>query len=217
MQSLCILLGICNDGIPLFWNFNSRLSGSLLILGGENSENTNNIRMIVKSSIRVNEPLSYEVVTNDPYEWETSAVIKSLALHITTWETKSIEDLISSLVKEVEQNFDNCADECKLFILDDLTQVKRLDKKVQENLMWLIYYGPKAGIWSAATLNANQVFHFMDWLDLFEMRLIGKTASSMLASHFGITSGHQTETLIHGREFLAWDKGKWKKLQLPEF
>jgi hypothetical protein len=212
------LLGIQEDGVPLLLDLTNPRFGSVLIIGDTNSGKTNLLRVIIGSAIYINgvDQLCYEVITNRPKEWKTNHTINKPFLSITDWETDTTAHVLSNLVLEVKQRLDNAQEgTITLLILDDLAQVKKLGNKIQDALAWLIYYGPKAGIWPIASLNAHEAFQVNDWLDLFGTRLIGKITSPIIASELAVFPDPEVEDLVTGIEFSVWEEKKWNKFKIP--
>ena len=213
-----VLLGKCDDGLPLTLELTNPAPGSILIAGDEGSGKTRLLKAIVKSAALLNQPdrLQINIITQKPEEFQEFTRIDSCR-HILPAEDYKTAKLIETLVELTDQRQKSSpGDPSIILAVDDLAHLSSmLNYEQTARLFRLVRHGPRSRIWVITCLTANrtgEVHHRL--IEGFRTRLTGKTSSIRLS--YEITGDDQSPAvdLEPGSQFCIPVNQDWLKFKI---
>jgi hypothetical protein len=207
-----VFLGLCDDGQHLTVDLNNPAPGSLLITGDAASGKTRLCRSILASVSLINSPaqVSYYILAEDPNEYTDlaeSGNCRKLADYRDTNGTWIIQELFDECEKRQAM-----AGTIKFILLiENLGEyLKKLDVSWQTKLLRIIKHGPRAGIWTLATLPAASVERVESAaLDAFRTHLLGSVADPARATFLAGDNACPAGQLEKGAQFCASSAAGW--------
>jgi hypothetical protein len=214
-----ILIGSCDDGLPVLVDLSSSQAGSLLILGGPGSGKTTLLLSILASACRINsarkirttcisarlpdfgpilaEPHCYRF--SDPYEGLAAGLVRELA-DLACQRTMG-KDLGPAI----------------LLAIDDLGELLgNLDEEDAQRLYWLIKEGPASQVWTLATLDASRAnAHGPNLIDFFGTCLVGRIEIEQQSFLPTQIQEARPEQLLPGAQFCARFENEWVRFWVP--
>lgn len=215
-----ILLGRCQDGLPLLMGLSNPEIGAILIGGDPGSGKTHHIQVLVDSATRTHAPHDLQVVvlTHKPDEWDllfNDDRARRYFQSCHAWYDRRAEDVIQSLYNLAGSRRDSQKEgPTMLFILDDLNFVEILNFEAQFQLHWLLTYGAQSNIWVIGAINASLAGRYRFWLESFRTRIIGRVRSSLHLSEVTLQDEIRMKTL-EPSTFRVWSGKDWMTYQIP--
>jgi hypothetical protein len=206
-------LGIASDGLPLLLNLRDPAPGPLLILADQGSGKTHFLQVLTRAAIRLlsAEKTHYAVLTEFPDEWQDFQSAPH-SLGISSIYDDSTSELLYKLACQAETGKTNYS---TLVLFDGFHAVPYLEAAEQENLLYLLQYGPQAGIWPVVSMNAPHALKMPEWLSYFHSRIFGRIAHAEIASELTPLPGAGLDTLFPGAQFCLRQKAHWLRFWLP--
>jgi len=213
-----VILGKCEDNLPLTLELTNPAPGSILICGDRDSGKTRLLTAILKSAILLNdsERLRICVISSNPDNYEelqkTPHFVKVLSP-----EQSAEQELIKNLV---EINADRCqngiTDPAIVLAIDDLvTYAETLETNQIADLYRVVRHGPRTRIWTIASLHTIRLNTInKKLLSAFRTRFTGKIASSYLASEFTESDNSPATSLEMGEQFCVPVNQNWLKFSI---
>lgn len=219
-NSCSLLLGQCDDGLPLLIELGEPELGATLVSCERGKGKTHQLQVMADSAVQLRSPsqLQLGVLTFKPAEWqawETNPQQRKYLQGIYAWYDPWAEGMIQTLVDLAEARRDNQrlgAD--VLLFLDDLNFVEELSYEAQVNLHWLLEYGSQSGVWLVGAINAHLAADFRYWVDAFRTRIIGQVKSDGNQEILALSQGPGTAD-FEPAMFRAWLGNDWRTYRLP--
>lgn len=220
VNSCSLLLGQCEDGLPLLIELGEPELGATLISCERCMGKTHQLQVMADSAVQLRSPsqLQLGVLTFKPAEWqawETNPKRRKYLQGIYAWYDPWVGGLIQAMVDLAEARRDNQrlgAD--VLLFLDDLNFVEELSYEAQVNLHWLLEYGSQAGVWLVGAINAHRAPDFRYWVDAFRTRIIGQVKSERNQEILSLSPGPRTAN-FEPAMFRIWSGDDWRTYRLP--
>jgi hypothetical protein len=219
-QPQAVLLGICEDGLPLTLELEYPSSGSVLILGDAHSGKNRLLQTILASTAALHEPekVIFHLVAAQP---EACAHIEKFANCQANLSMESSEtpDLIHQLVDTLqERRRDRSKGAAILLAIEDLAGLmSRLDSNTQADLFRILRHGPRTRLWTLATLDADQAAaldsHF---LYAFSTFLYGRIADRVLAAQLSDDLRPLPVELQGKNQFCVAFGNQWIRFWIPK-
>lgn len=160
----CVILGICEDGLPIVLDLNHPTSGALVVSGDPHSGKTRLLRSILASAGLMNSPLELQawLYTSQPEEYR-HLVYSTLAPQVIQRRPKAIRQWIDQLLDLANQRLlDQSAGPTILILVDDLADfIYQLDEESYWAFEWIARIGPQLRLWTIAALST----HSLEWVD----------------------------------------------------
>ena len=102
-----------------------------------------------------------------------------------------------------------------ILLFDGLDSILNMDPLGQENLRYLLAYGPQTCIWPMVSLNVACAAQLPEWLALFRTRVYGRIVNPALADELTPIPGAGLNTLFTGAQFCMRQKSHWLRFWLP--
>jgi hypothetical protein len=214
-----ILIGICDDDIPLTLSLDNPAPGALLLIGDTGAGKTRLARSILTSAMQMNTPeqVVYSILASDIHEYTDLAEYDNCR-SLFALRDPALLDLIDQLYEEGEKRRSQPDKQAVLLVIDDLSKfVQRLNIDRLTKLVHLIKHGPRLRIWIAAALSARDVDSTdPSLLDAFRTHLLGSLADPVLATYLGGDASCPVGQLDKGNQFCASVGGEWLKFWIYE-
>lgn len=176
-----VLLGKCQDGLPLLLELGDPQMGAVLISGDGGCGKTHHLQVIVQSAVRMAQAgnMQIAVLTANLGEWAgvlEDEEIKRYMRGIYAWYDPRVAGLIANLTDLAEaRRQGERQGSAIIFVMDDLNFAEGLGCEAQFNFRWLISYGSQSNIWLVAGIHASYASSFQYWLEPFRTRVVGRT------------------------------------------
>lgn len=208
-----LLFGIASDGLPLLLNLRDGAPGPLLVLADQGSGKTMFLQVLARAASGLLSPdrVRYAVLTDFPDEWD-GFESEAHCLGIYPAYKSSAIELLYELACQAEAG---AAKTAVLLLLDGLDSALHIDPVGQENLRYLLEYGPQAHIWPMVSVNAARAAKLPEWLACFRTRIYGRISHPGLAEELTPVPGAGLNTLFPGAQFCLRQKGHWLRFWLP--
>ncbi len=215
-----LLLGQCEDGLPLLMGLDDPAMGAILISGENSCGKTHQLEVMVASAMRLYTPdaLQISILTLHPEEWaylKEDPQRRKYIQSIHPWYDQRSEKLIRTLTNIAEMRRDGKGQATRhMVILDDLNFIEYLSYESQMNIHWLLAYGSQLGFTMLASLNAVYCEDYRYWIDIFRTRILGQTDAQDEVDVLALHPGSCADTLTPGF-FRVWSEGEWLTYRLP--
>lgn len=208
-----VILGRCDDNLPLLLELNNPAPGSILVTGDEGAGKVRLVHSFIKSAVLLNSPgrVQFSVIAREPAWYQPLARYPN-CLQISTPDSPEALQLVETLSAEEElSRKKGPSRRAMLLILDDLSTISDVfSHKHTSRLFRLIKHGPRARIWPVGILQSNRSGNVHEKvIGAFRTRLIGKIASSILAASFAGEDGSPVCELESGNQFCVPVNGDW--------
>ena len=208
-----VILGVCEDNLPLTINLTNPAPGSILITGDQECGKRRLLKAILKSAVLLNNQRRLQIytITKDVQvfgELWRSDVFKKVIIP----ESGEARDLVDSLVDVTyERRITSPGDPSIILAIDDLPAFASAhETELIAQLMRLARHGPRSRVWTIATLSAYRFASVHErLLAAFRTRLIGKVASIRLANDLVGVDPSPAINLERGSQFCVPVNDTW--------
>lgn len=179
-----LVLGACEDGMPLTLELDNPAPGAILIGGDPGSGKTRLLRAILASAALANSPeeVNYCIIASRPEEY--ADLDNDHCQVIFPAGDPGIPELIEELALEAEaRRAARSQGPAILLVIDDLPALLQgLDRQGFSRLYWLVRHGPRSRIWPLASLSSMAAGEMdLRLISVFRSRLTSFTANSQAA------------------------------------
>lgn len=156
-----VVLGVCEDGLPIALDLNDPAPGSLLVLGDRREDQIALLQMAVASLGLRNSPraIQFAIFSHQPENWLAWVNQHGFARHCISIENSqenTLRDRVIQLADWTEQRLiGQRSGPPVLLVIDTLTFLPRLEYDVRLNFDWLVKEGPPARIWTIAAISTD--------------------------------------------------------------
>ena len=175
-----VILGICEDGLPLALDLSDPAPGALLALGDMREEQMGLLRTAVASLSLRNNPRAaqFMVFSHQPDSWQAWVSQNGFDRHciaIENAQEDALRDRILQLADWTEQRrLGQRSGPPVVLVVDTLTFLPRLAYDIRLNFDWLVKEGPQAQIWTIAAISTDLAASLGSrMLRSFQSRIIG--------------------------------------------
>jgi len=208
-----VILGKCDDDLPLTIELTNPAPGSILITGDSGSGKTRLMQSILRSAAVLNNPnnMQFYIITQDPREYEELSLTPNCQQILPVEET-ALQGLVLSLLEKAEQfRRSGPKDPTIMLAIDNLAALSPyLNFELTAALFRLVRHGPRSRIWIIATLPAESADLVHEKiLEAFRTRLVGKISSILRATDITGESSSPATELVCGTQFCVPVKGEW--------
>jgi hypothetical protein len=215
-----LLLGLCEDGLPLLMDLSNPAPGSVLILGDQARSNKN-LLIAMLASVLFYDPrmdIQMDLVTPRPEAFADFSLLDGLV--ISSPFDNTFPELIWHLARGAYQQGNGGRGQVvRVLLIDDLeVALSQLDEIGLGELGWLVQNGPAARIWVMASFNTHQFKEVDDQIiKAFGARLVGSMPKSSMTEYLTALPLDEIVTLFPGSEYCTWISGAPVKFWLPEY
>lgn len=220
MPAQALLLGRCQDGLPLFMDMSNPDLGAILIGGDPGSGKTHHIQALVDTATRTHSPheLQIAILTHKPDEWDlllNTGHARRYFQSCHAWYDKRAEKVIHSLYEMAERRREGHNEGPSIIlVLDDLNFIDNLSFEAQVELHWLLAYGAQSDIWLVGAINAGLASRYRFWMETFRTRIIGRIRS--IGHLRDVTLQDEVRMrILEPSTFRVWTGRDWMTYQIP--
>ncbi len=208
-----LLLGMDGDGLPVLLSLRDPDSGPILLVSDRGCGKTIFLQVLARSVMQLfpAEEIGLVVLTRFPGEWQELESAPHLMGIFPVYEPVSL-DLLYDLACRAETG---TTDRSILLLFDGLDFASRMNPAGQDNLRYLLAYGPQAHIWPIVSVNALRTVKMPDWLSYFHTRIYGHIGHRELADELTPLPGAELDSLLPVAQFSIRKKSQWLKFWLP--
>jgi hypothetical protein len=217
-----VVLGVCEDGLPLALDLFDPTPGSLLAMGDRREEQIALLHNAVASSCLRNSPrtMQFLVISHEPDAWKDWVVQRGFERHCISIETaqeNSLRDTILLLADWTEQRrLGQRSGPPVLLVIDTLTFLPRLDYDIRLNFDWLVKEGPPAQIWTFAAIStelATSLGHRL--LRAFQSRILGWAKDPQVYTRLAGLAAQEAGAYSEAGMFAVQVGENWIQFKLP--
>jgi hypothetical protein len=219
-----VVLGICEDGLPLALDLNDPSPGSLLAMGDAREEQIQLLRMAVASVALRNSPraVQFLVFSHQPdlwQKWVSEHGFDRHCLAIEEAQEDSVCEWIIRLADWTEQRrLGQRSGPPVLLVIDTLTFLPRLAYDIRLNFDWMIKEGPPAQIWTMAAISTDLAASLgIRMLRSFQSRILGCAKDPTVFSRLAGLDEQQAAVFNQPGRFAVQVGDHWLHFQLPAF
>ncbi len=218
LEANTMVIGACDDGLPILLDLTNPTSGSILLVGDGGSGKTRLLASMVQSACLLTPPRALRTagITNSQLEWQRAAT----SSHHYKWaSTRGLEPaaIIHELARVCEQRrYGREGGNTLLLVIDELSDLlENLDMETIDLLTWLVRHGPDSSVWTLATLDAGSNPLHPQVVEAFRTRLYGNMSSSPSGTGDGQIPPDVSASLIAGAQFCLKLEGEWLRFWIP--
>jgi hypothetical protein len=208
-----LLLGLAEDGLPLMLDLYDPAPGPLLVAGDRGSGKTGLLKSLAQASDCKNPgDIQFGVITPFPEEWtEQEALPNCLGI----WPAchPAATDFLSQMVSWADAL--PRSRQVVLVLVDGLDLLTAGEFRIQQDLRWLLMYGPERQVWPVVTVNPGHLTHPETWLDYFQTRILGQVKRQETARSLINDSETNLAVLEAGTQFGLSRPDGWLKFWFP--
>ncbi len=198
-----VLLGVCDDGLPLLLDLFDPSPGSVLIVSDDAEANRAHLQAVLDSALILNTSKQVEINLMAPkpqaFRGTEAPHYKDLLL---AYEAK-VFDLLGDTFELAEKRL-KTKDKTpvRLMVIDQLDVLAaQLDDQSLSFLRWLLRRGPASHVWTIATLSTDKAAALnMGTIRAFSLRLVGRIQNAKHAAYAGSLLQSRVAALKPGEE-----------------
>jgi hypothetical protein len=206
-------LGLTENGLPLQLDLYDPAPGPLLVAGDGDSGKTAFLQSLAQvSNFQDPGDIQFGVLTPFPEEW---TALDALPNCLGIWPAfhSAAREFLSRLVSWADAL--RGSRQVVLALFDGLDLLTASGFKSQNDLRWLLTYGPRMKVWPVVTINPGRLPHLETWLDYFQMRVLGQVKRPQTARLLVSDPEINLAALIPGRQYCLSRPGGVQKFWLP--
>lgn len=200
-----ILLGLCEDGLPLILDLTDPSAGSFLIAGDKAHSNFDLLYSLLTSAYLVNTAEEVNLHLISPLADKLLELHKQPAFKISFHPARpECEIVVEEMVNLVHQRQGTMElQPIHVLAVDGLARLfQTLSPESKYWFNWLVENGPEVGLWVIATLESGKAMRLPNGtIDAFPSRILGHIQSQRAARSLSGLSRNRLDDLIPGEQF----------------
>lgn len=187
LPAYSIMLGVCDDGLPLMLDLTEPGAGSFLIAGDRQSANRAMIRCILETALShaTDREIRIHYFANEEEDIAAKASDSSSqkSIRFGSREAGMVIEGLWKLIGDREKNNENIP--IHLLILDHLEKVLEYhpSEKTAE-LINILQYGPSVGVWAIGAVETRDInTNLFELIEAFPSRIISKVEDKAMARY----------------------------------
>lgn len=177
-----VLLGVCEDGLPVLLDMHDPTPGAVLVMGDERKSQLEMLRAAITSLVIRNTPrnVQFLILSCDPQDWTawiSEQGFQRYNIAIENADEAIIRNWVLRLADWTEQRrMSEHALPAILVVMDTLSFLPRLEYDIRLNFEWMAKEGPQAMIWPFATVSTElaKALSGRRLLRAFKTRILGR-------------------------------------------
>jgi hypothetical protein len=217
-----VVLGVCDDGLPLALDLLDPAPGSLLAMGDIRDEQIRLLRTVIASACLRNSPRTAQflVFSHQPDSWNSWVTENGFERHCITVaqaQEDTIRDWIVQLADWTEQRrLGQRSGPPILLLVDSLNFLPRLAYDIRLNFDWMVKEGPPAQIWTFAAISTELASSLGSrMLRPFQSRILGFARAPEIYIRLAGLEADQAAGYNRPGKFSVQVGDRWLEFQLP--
>jgi len=216
------VLGICQDGLPVLFDFHDQSPGSILISGDQGCGKTHLLKSISEAAIQYNTSwqVNLVVITSKPEDWDglrQSSDWTDYCLGFEPSYERRAEELVSRIARMVEERrFARQHGPTILLIIDNLEKLVNWDSESRDHLEWILKKGPSYRIFPICSIQTEDGLGMGSLLSRFKTRIIGKM-NSPSSRKFLAAGDTGADDALETDQFMVMLDHAWITFKVPMF
>jgi hypothetical protein len=208
-----LLFGIAGDGLPLLLHLRDPRPGPILVMGERGCGKTDFLKVLMLAAGRFSEPAEARFAVLSDHISDFDDLYGSGNL-LGAWPAydAACSDVLFQLASQVQGGGLN---QPLLLLIDGLESVLQMEREAQENLAYILSYGPQSLVWPVVTVNSELALKLSGWLEYFCTRIYGRIANPRTAETLTPQPGAPLNSLFPGSQFCLRQNTNWLKFWLP--
>ena len=215
-----VLLGICEDGLPLLLDFKNPAPGSILLLGDPKQVNRPLLRSLLASAVLLNtaEEVQIYLITAEGAAFAEFQEVPGALEIISPYEDAALELVWYFACRAKEQDCGRQSRGVEVLLIEDLELfVSQLDPQGRKELEWLVTEGSQVGSWVIGSQDAARFGEINEpLLAAFRTQLIGIGDLKRPEVFTRFVEEVQDE-LVPGAQYSARISGEFVRFWLPRY
>jgi hypothetical protein len=215
-----VLLGVCEDGVPLLLDLTDPYSGSYLIAADDHENNFSVLLNLLTSTYLVNNEneVNIHIITPHPEGYAEVQKTRNLKICLTPNQketTIAIEEF-GNLVLARRSSSDLLP--FHILAVDGLVDLYNLlNPQIRSLLHLVIEHGPEVGVWVMATIEAGQINpRIFNILESFPSRILSSIRNPKIARYLSGVSQSLLYDLLPGIEAIVSSQGNFVSVNIPQ-
>jgi hypothetical protein len=214
-----VLIGSCEDSLPVILDLTDPASGSLLLMGDPECGKTSLIKSILASACAINSPAAFQFgcITSHNTGLEELADFPHCC-HLSAPYERKAADFIAELVYLTEQrSYGKNLGGPVILAIDDLSlSTQKFDDDTLKLLSWLIKNGASSQIWTIAGVSTSQFQRLPRTLvTSFKTLMVGAIDPDRSGRFLPPDVLSTAASLIPGAQFAALIEQSWIRFWIP--
>jgi hypothetical protein len=216
LPAYSLLMGICEDGMPLILDLTDPTCGSILIADDNESTNFQLLYSLLTSAYQINTPEEVNLHLISPRADDLVELHKQPSFKISFDPTRpECEIVVEEMVNLIHQRQGTLElQPIHILAIDGLDLLlQNLSPEAQRWFYWLQENGPEAGLWTIASMESHQIkeSHY-SVIDGFPSRILGNIRSPRLARTLSGLGRNRLDDLIPDEQFLVRSESESHKI-----
>ena len=208
-----LLFGIAADGMPLLLQLRDPRPGPVLVLGEKGSGKTEFLQVMLRASQRLSAAsgTQFAVLTAHPADFDDFVPNDS---YLGVWPSYS-DDATEMLYQLAWRVQNPVPSQPVVLLLDGLECILQMEQGAQENLAYILAYGPPSLVWPVVSVNSEMALKLQGWLSYFKTRILGRISNPRTAAALAPQAGAALDGLFPGSQFYLMRTSGGLKFWLP--
>jgi len=216
LPSFSLLLGLCEDALPLVLDLTDPGSGAFLIAGDNGFDNTTLMHSLLTAAFKTNRPSEVSLHLISPHADDLLYFHRQPNFKISYEPYRpEIEIVLEEMVNLVSsRKRSGQITPVHLFAIDGLDLLwQALGPQAKLRLDWLIEHGPGVGLWVFASIESTYISKSLQsTIDLFPSRILGRISQPNLARYLSGLSRSYLSDLVSGAQYFVRTGGNSFKI-----
>jgi DNA segregation ATPase FtsK/SpoIIIE-like protein len=213
-----VLLGACDDRLPVLLNLTEPEPGAVLLVGDPGSGKTRLLNVLINSACAINPPRKLRLCClSGTEEFDHLSVYPHSYIQAGLGK-REVEAMIDLFVQTVETRlYRGGSTSALLLIIDDLAELSRkLDAEHTNRLTWLLQNAARVQVWIFAALDPRRSEQVRpSVLDSFSTWLLGRSDPSTAGPNLPADILQASRGLLAGSQFAAYFDQQWVPFWIP--
>ncbi len=216
LPAYSLMLGMCEDGLPLVLDLTDSISGSFLIAGDSGFDNTTLLHGILTAAFKANTEEEVNLHLISPHADDLLYFHRQPSFKISYEpfrpECEVVLEEMVNLVLQRQRSDD--FQPIHLLAIDSLDLLwQSISSKARMWLEWLVEWGPRAGLWVFASLESTYIDKSLaSIIQNFPSRILGRISQANLARYLSGLSRSYLTDLKPGQQFFVRTGGQSFKI-----
>ncbi len=207
LPSFSLLLGLCEDELPLVLDLTDPRSGAFLIAADNGFDNTTLMHSLLTAAFKVNRESEVSLHLISPHANDLLYFHRQPNFKISYEPFRpEVEVVLEEMINLVDaRKYGGQITPVHIFAIDGLDLLwQALSPQARLRLNWLIEHGPAVGLWVFASIESTYISKSIhSTLNLFPSRILGRISQPNMARYFSGLSRSYLTDLVPGAQYFV--------------